>query len=139
MSALTDAKMEELDEAELVTVPVFQMIVPVSHWYYFAQLVLASTNSKTNERDSKKDFYEWWDDEHLPAKGAQKITWGKPESMTRFSDPDYAKLLDEKSGRRKRKAIEMEQMVQSSHEDLGELDLYQFSICSILLSPPTKI
>ena len=84
MSALTDAKMEE---------------------YYFAQLVLASTNSKTNERDSKKDFYEWWDDEHLPAKGAQKITWGTPESMTRFSDPDYAKLLDEKSGRRKRKAI----------------------------------
>ena len=112
MSALTDAKMEE---------------------YYFAQLVLASTNSKTNERDSKKDFYEWWDDEHLPAKGAQKITWGTPESMTRFSDPDYAKLLDEKSGRRKRKAIEMEQMVQSAHEDLGELDLYQFSICKYMV------
>ena len=129
MSALTDAKMEE---------------------YYFAQLVLASTNSKTNERDSKKDSYRWWDDEHLPAKGAQKITWGKPESMTRFSDPDYAKLLDEKSGRRKRKAIEksggrkrkaieMEQMVQSAHEDLGDLDLYQFSICSIWLSQLTKI
>ena len=99
MSALTDAKMEELD----------------------SQLVLASTNSKTNERDSKKDWYRWWDDEHLPAKGAQKITWGKPESMTRFSDPDYAKLLDEKSGGRKRKAIEMEEMVQSAHGDLGDL------------------
>ena len=129
MSALTDAKMEE-------------------------EFKDARWNGKVNEMASKKDWYPWWYHpgyqsftssrfskeqmlriicnqgypEHLPEHktGAQTITWG--EAMTRFSDPDYAKLLDEQSGGRKRKAIEMEEMVQSAHADLGDLAEIDFML-----------